>query len=278
MFFRKKESGEEVGPSRGAAAILHKTVMFLLYPLRKPLYFLMLLMILAAVAFCVPVFMFQVQPQQVPQWYLDKVKKVDTSVIMAKLNLAEEPKKGVDQLVEMPVSAKMVRRQIFEKASRFSAPQPLDIMAEEAADVVPFKPVVAEPEPESEKQVEILEASEAAADKDVRIAKKDDENGPLLRYLEEPEVIEGNAKVYNANEMDVGGTYVFLYGTYSNPKNRRGVKAAVFLRGLVKGEKVKCNILAYTRDDVATAECFVGNVSVNEMLVEQGLSDKVTLE
>ena len=49
--------------------------------------------------------------------------------------------------------------------------------------------------------------------------------------------------------MELGGTYVFLYGVYSNPRSARGVKAAVFLRDALKGETVKCRILAYTADN-----------------------------
>lgn len=102
------------------------------------------------------------------------------------------------------------------------------------------------------------------------------DSGALYTAL--PEEISGEVRVYNANEMEVGGTYVFLYGVYSNPRSARGVKAAVFLRDALKGETVKCRILAYTADNVATGECFAGGISINKILVDRGFSDRVTLQ
>lgn len=282
MFFRKKESNDEVGPSRGAVAVLHKTAMFLLYPFRKPLRFITLIVVLAAVAFALPVVQYKVKPQEVHNWYWAKVKDIDPAALAGKFAKPSTNEKGIDQLVDMPESAKTVRRQIFEKASRFSAPQPVDVMAEEAADVVAFQPQSVEPaEPENIPTAiaePVLPEPSAPSASAARTIAAEDNEGAVLRYLDEPEVISGLAKVHNANEMEVNGVYVFLYGIYSNPQNGRGVKAGVFLRSLVKGQQVKCNILAYTRDDVATAECFVGNVSINDLLVENGFSDKVSLE
>ena len=114
--------------------------------------------------------------------------------------------------------------------------------------------------------------------KPVIVKKVSEAEGDVLRYLDEPEEISGEARVYNANEMEVGGTYVFLYGVYSNPRSARGVKAAVFLRDALKGETVKCRILAYTADNVATGECFAGGISINKILVDRGFSDRVTLQ
>ena len=114
--------------------------------------------------------------------------------------------------------------------------------------------------------------------KPVIVKKVSEAEGDVLRYLDEPEEISGEARVYNANEMEVGGTYVFLYGVYSNPRSARGVKAAVFLRDALKGETVKCRILAYTADNVATGECFAGGISINKILVARGFSDRVTLQ
>ena len=41
---------------------------------------------------------------------------------------------------------------------------------------------------------------------------------------------------------------------------------------------MSCLILAYTADDVATGECFAGDVSINEVLVDRGYADRVVIE
>ena len=51
MFFFKKRKDDELRSPSGLGAVLHKTVMFVTYPFRKPVYLaLMLVLVLAAVA------------------------------------------------------------------------------------------------------------------------------------------------------------------------------------------------------------------------------------
>lgn len=69
--------------------------------------------------------------------------------------------------------------------------------------------------------------------------------------------MEGEAEVKNANELVVGGTYIFLYGIYVDPNLARGAAAKKFLVDKLKGKKVRCNIVAYTYQDVATGLCYV---------------------
>ena len=188
--------------------------------------------------------------------------------------------------MEVAPSQREIRRQMFKAASG-TRPQRVDILAEEADDVVALTPPVPQMPIEEEKQPSVPTAADerlAAGEdawfesKPVIVKKVSETEGDVLRYLDEPEEISGEAKVYNANEMEVGGTYVFLYGVYSNPRSARGVKAAVFLRDALKGETVKCLILAYTADNVATGECFAGDVSINKILVDRGFSDRVALQ
>ena len=98
-----------------------------------------------------------------------------------------------------------------------------------------------------------------------------------LNYLEEPVVVEGEAFVVNANEIMVDDTYMFLYGIYSNPRTEMGVKGAVFLRTALKGERVRCKILARVIEDgTATADCFVGEDNINQIMVDKGFSKRVS--
>lgn len=49
MFFFKKRKDDELRSPSGLGAVLHKTVMFVTYPFRKPVYLaLMLVLVLAA--------------------------------------------------------------------------------------------------------------------------------------------------------------------------------------------------------------------------------------
>ena len=296
MFFFKKRKDDELRSPSGLGAVLHKTVMFVTYPFRKPVYLaLMLVLVLAAVA-AVPLY-YGAEPQEVHTWYLDKIRKVknaDFSKVSDKFSklidnipaLAPTPDKGTDRLVEVAPSQREIRRQMFKAASG-ARPQRVDILAEEADDMVALTPPAPQMPVEEEKQPSVpaaaderLSAGEDALfeSKPVIVKKVSEAEGDVLRYLDEPEEISGEARVYNANEMEVGGTYVFLYGVYSNPRSARGVKAAVFLRDALKGETVKCRILAYTADNVATGECFAGGISINKILVDRGFSDRVTLQ
>ena len=98
-----------------------------------------------------------------------------------------------------------------------------------------------------------------------------------LNYLEEPVVVEGEAFVVNANEIMVDDTYMFLYGIYSNPRTEMGVKGALFLRTALKGARVRCKILARViGDGTATADCFVGEDNINQIMVDKGFSKRVS--
>lgn len=293
MLFGKKKNDEKISID-GFAGVLHKSVMFISYPFRKPLAFVVLLLVLAAAAVAVPVYFYKVQPAEIHIWYKEKAKNLDTAVT-SRFAAEEDNRKGVDNLVEMPQSAKEVRRRMFEKAARFSAPQTVDVMSEEASEVVELEPQ-AQPQPQQaqpQKQALPVVAENAAPQEKEPAAAMPATTEPaaesdffppaepkssLLSYLEQPEIVTGRAKVYNANELEVNGTYMFLYGIYANPNNAKGVKAAVFLRSLLKGAEVSCRILAYTQDNVATGECFVGEVSINKLLVQNGFSQKVTLQ
>lgn len=79
----------------------------------------------------------------------------------------------------------------------------------------------------------------AAAEENVReevpqpVKRKVKRNLPLI-YLDEPKEVIGVTKVYNANEIEVDGTYIFLYGIYVNPETELGLEAKKFLENVVK--------------------------------------------
>ncbi len=295
MFFKKKQKDDDLRTPSGWGALLYKTVMTITYPFRKPLWLLLIILLLMAALFAFPVFCYQVKPAEVHTWYYKKmqnIKKGDFSVISEKFSslfdkiliFAPAADKGTDQLVEVKPGYKEVRRQMFRVASG-AAPQRVDVLAEEADDVVaiaaprPLKPVEEAPKEQPVSTApSIVKTVSSSSRRPVIIKKASEEEGGQLHYLDDPVEISGAVTVYNANELEVAGTYLFLYGIYANPRDARGIKGAVFLKDALKGETVTCRILAYTADEVATAECFVDGISINDVLVERGFSDRVSLQ
>lgn len=286
MALSSKKKEEDIKQISGATGVFHKIVMFITYPFRKPLRCLFFLAALGAIAYFIPV-MYGVKPEKVYDWYVKLVHDVNEQIIIPHT----QKEKGTDTLVESNYATgqREIRRQMFAKASG-RAPQKVDILAEEASEVVnigdirraedntenyyeqPIKPEKTTVEEQS--NVVAVQHPVVTEDFDYRRHYGEFDS---LNYLNEPVEVRGTAKIHNANELTVNDTYIFLYGIYSNPLNGRGVKAGVFLKNLVKDEEVLCQILAYTKEgQVATAECYVGETDINNLMVKNGFSDKVT--
>ena len=275
----KKKKDEDLKKIGGFVGFLHRIVMFLTYPFRKPLRFILFLAVIGVISYCVPVYYYKVEPKNIQDWYKGLFISVKEQVVLPQ-NL-----KGTDTLVEVSQqpTAQDVRRQMFLKASG-NSPHAVDVLAEKSQDVVDIKairraeedietyklPVVSETQ-----MVEFVEPEE-------EVKQEFDYNKHYgeysnLDYLNEPITISGEAIVHNANEMTVDGNYVFLYGIYANPKDGRGVRGKVYLKNFVQSEIVRCDILAYTKGEaVATAECYVGDIDINYLMVEKGFSDRVS--
>ena len=99
---------------------------------------------------------------------------------------------------------------------------------------------------------------------------------PLV-YLKDPVPVSGKALVQNANEIIVDGTYIFLYGIYVDPNLPKGIEAKKYLEQFVKDKVVRCDIVAYTYQDIATALCYVDDDSINQRLVDEEFSRNVAL-
>lgn len=283
----QKKNDENLKKITGFTGVIHKIVMFVTYPFRKPLRCLFFLAALGALAYFIPV-LYGVKPDAVYDWYVNLAHDVNEQVILP------HNRKGTDTLVEtadIRPTAREVRRQMFAKASG-QAPQKVDVLASQAGDVVNIDDIrrASEDTPAyrlpmadvSEDEPEFVKAPVPQPAAVPAVPEKFDYRSHFgefdsLDYVDEVVEVRGAAKVYNANELSVGDTYIFLYGIFSNPLNERGVRAGVFLKSFVKDEEVRCEILAYTKDGgVATAECYVGDVDINRLMVTKGFSDKVS--
>ena len=264
---KRRSNRDYFGPMTGFKGFLHRTAMFLLYPLRKPLIFFPLLILL----YLIPTFI-GARPSEVHVWYWNKIKSAYNSaagVVSDKVNpwFADKeeavpelggkalPERGIDQLVGM--RQKAVRRQMFEKAK--SAPQAVDILENE--EVVPVSEIKRDEQPQP-----------AAGSATITVSQK----LPLV-YLKDPVPVSGKALVQNANEIIVDGTYIFLYGIYVDPNLPKGIEAKKYLEQFVKDKVVRCDIVAYTYQDIATALCYVDDDSINQRLVDEEFSRNVAL-
>lgn len=285
---KRRSNRDYFGPMTGFKGFLHRTAMFLLYPLRKPLIFFPLLILL----YLIPTFI-GARPSEVHVWYWNKIKSAYNSaagVVSDKVNpwFADKeeavpelggkalPERGIDQLVGM--RQKAVRRQMFEKAK--SAPQAIDILENE--EVVPVSEIKRDEQPQPAADVvqeyndKISEPSSrntaSAGSATITVSQK----LPLV-YLKDPVPVSGKALVQNANEIIVDGTYIFLYGIYVDPNLPKGIEAKKYLEQFVKDKVVRCDIVAYTYQDIATALCYVDDDSINQRLVDEEFSRNVAL-
>ncbi len=286
MALSSKKKEEDIKQISGATGVFHKIVMFITYPFRKPLRCLFFLAALGAIVYFIPV-MYGVKPEKVYDWYVKLVHDVNEQIIVPHT----QKEKGTDTLVESNYATgqREIRRQMFVKASG-RAPQKVDVLAEEASEVVNIGDIRRaednaenyDEQPITPEKTTVEEQSNVVAVQHPVVTEDFDYRRHYgefdsLNYLNEPVEVRGTAKIHNANELTVNDTYIFLYGIYSNPLNGRGVKAGVFLKNLVKDEEVLCQILAYTKEgQVATAECYVGETDINNLMVKNGFSDKVT--
>lgn len=285
---KRRSNRDYFGPMTGFKGFLHRTAMFLLYPLRKPLIFFPLLILL----YLIPTFI-GARPSEVHVWYWNKIKSAYNSaagVVSDKVNpwFADKeeavpelggkalPERGIDQLVGM--RQKAVRRQMFEKAK--SAPQAVDILENE--EVVPVSEIKRDEQPqpaadvvqEYNDKISELSSRNTASAGSVTITVS--QKLPLV-YLKDPVPVSGKALVQNANEIIVDGTYIFLYGIYVDPNLPKGIEAKKYLEQFVKDKVVRCDIVAYTYQDIATALCYVDDDSINQRLVDEEFSRNVAL-
>lgn len=278
---RLSKKSDNFGKLSGWAAFLHKVFLFVSYPFRKPLIFIPVVIVL----YLAPTFR-GVKPTEVHLWYWSKIKQIASGITASVSDKTKdilpetarniiqqvttpEPEKGIDQLVEMPrMTPKAVRRQMFEKAK--SAPVAVDILeTEEALSVPGFQ--------NSEENKNVVGGEAVAETSSPKLPTVTVPRKLPLVYLDIPKEISGNIKVNNANEIEVGGTYLFLYGVYINPDSSEGINAKNFLEIMTKEQKVRCTILAYTYQDIATGICYVGTKNINQTLVDEGLSRNVAL-
>ena len=228
--------------------------MFVTFPLRKPWWTLLILLIL----FLAPTFA-GVKPAEVHLWYWGLLKKSTAKVSdKAKNIVAEIPK--IEVLDKEPKTFEMVEmeskssgRKMFEKAKS--------------------APIVKKVNITDETNLPIVQSAKKTIAETTTMKKKLN-----LRYLDKPEKISGMAVVINANEIKVWDATLFLHGVYVSPYDSKGKRAKSFLIDIINGKNIECLIQAYTYQSIPTAICEVDGVNINRQLVDLGYSKNVALD
>ncbi len=252
--------------------LLKDVVKFITYPIRKPLIGIPILLIM----FILPTFQ-GVRPGEVPNWYwqkLNPVKKVVSNFGSAVNKYSKPIQQQFGNMVKVTSDVLGTNKGI-------------DASGE------PNIKSLAEPRNLKEEELEIGETRRRAFGDGEIISdyeyEEDDDNyeeylGPLesvdkedfgLKYVTNSESLKGIPQIINANELKINDTRIFLHGIYVDPESRLGKQAAVFLAATINKEEINCEVRAYTGDDIPTAICFIGDINLNEALVNSGFSEKV---
>lgn len=269
----------------GFPKYLHKFVMFITFPFRKPAIVIPLLIL----AYLIPTFI-GAKPAEVHLWYYhkitglfssvkDKVQDTGKNIIPdAVKDLGKQTidtfrgrEDNADKVVNLPENnPQAIRRQMFEKAKN-NEPAALDIMQQpdniRIAQVVSQEDVSAAADPKPVTQPVLTEDTKEKAQKKLD-----------LIYLVTPQEFNGEARVRNANEIIIDGNTIFLFGIYVDPTSAKGIEAKTYLQKLIDGSTVKCIAEAYTKQGYATALCFANGKNLNHEMVDSGYSKNVALE
>jgi len=263
----------------------------LLWPFRHPFITIPILLL----GYFIPT-LIGARPTEVHIWYWNKIKAVFSPISKKSIAFIEETGKKISipdfSIVSKQNSTKeqivdtnepqIVRRQMFEKATNQEVAIRVDVMAEQEQKHPQPSPIAAPeqtspektfitPEPEKIEVYEEPKPQPLPAPRTIQIE-------PDLIHLSTPQEFSGSAYVINANEINIGGNSIFLYGIYVNPTSREGTLGKQFLEDLIGNEPVHCIAPAYTRQGVATAICYVGSTSLNHAMVNSGYSKNISLQ
>ena len=287
----------------GFAKHFHAFVMFITYPFRHFYKFLLIVLLIAAVIICVPLFN-GVSFEKIPSWYMQTfsktypVLKVNPIKALPKQQKEKKPAKFEKQIKLKHGEPKKIEQQVITKEGHpvkepeqkkytpwkiKTKQQPEQKQQEqeikeqekiEAVEIIDIATPYIEPEVVSKEMIEMKVSDEPINIPQLSYVKKED---LPLNYLKTPQPVAGSVIIYGANELMVGDTYLYLYGIYTDPRAYDVNKVRSYLRTLIKGNLLQCYVVAYTYDNIATAICFNGDININQALVDAYMADNVAL-
>lgn len=282
MLLKKKRQDERIRPLQGWAKFFHRLGRLILFPLRRPVLTLVILLIL----FLAPTFR-GVKPVDVPRWYASQVYGVCNKVLVWW---------GIRQPEVAPGSFKFNPEDAAPAPvapSEFETPEPIDDNAPNILDVLKGadkgeETTQTEDEeqstPDESQASQVEDEGQPQTRSDIRIpvdermyAYPADKKVSSLKYVDFPHEVVGKAVVHDSNEIEVNGEFIMMYGVFVHPYTARGVSATKYLKDLIDGKEIKCGVVAYTEQDIATGICYYNGINLNRDMVLKGYTRNVAL-
>lgn len=296
---------------QGFPKFLHTLFLVMTYPLRHFGRFLLYVILIVLALALIPLLL-GVQYDNIWDWYFLDLAENKTVETTQKQDLTPEPNLEVNTTAEQPtktdepvvksVEEKVIAPQVEKKTNEAEVVSATakkyavwHIKKTPETEILPksvekIPEVILEEKPVEKVEPVIEEKIESAPVEDEIQAKPEEEqtsagleqyyrkvDGLGLKYLEKPYLTSGQAVVYGPNDIYINETYVYLYGIYTDSYNFDVNRAEQYLRDLIAGKRITCQIIAMTKNDVATGVCFLDGWSINQHLVDAGMAANVAL-
>jgi len=286
----KRHSRKDDGlrPLHGWAKFFHRLGRLILFPLRRPILTLFIILVL----FLAPTFN-GVKPIMVHKWYAEQIVRLYNKALVWWGSRQPEVTPGEFKFhPEEAAPAPVVPEEFtIPEPQDKDAPSILDVLRGEQPTENTTKDTTEDKKDVEEEKMPIhpsdvipAESEKPVFPKGIRMPEDEalyaypkDKKVALLKYVDYPHEIYGVAKVHDANEIEINGQYVMLYGIYVHPMTARGVSATQYLKDLIDNKEVKCGIVAYTDQGIATGICYREDINVNIDLVTKGYTKNVAL-
>ena len=255
---RRAKEDDYIGPLKGWPKFFHRLFLLITFPLRKPLWTLLILLVM----FLLPTFR-GVKPTEVHTWYWQKLKHSSAAISTTVTDKAKDLSTNLPQVLPAQEPATVAPVKVVEMPAKKSSRTVFE-RAKSAPVVVPEAVQTAAAEPAADT---LVAAETITPRKDLQ-----------LKYLDQPKTISGQVIVISANVLMIGKSEMFLYGIYAEPASANGKAAVEYLQEATSGQTVSCQVNAYTYQGVATAICHVGATNLNRELVNRGFSKNVALD
>ena len=253
----------------GWAKFFYNVFLLVTFPFRKPVKFVLVALFLFGL-FYIPVLTHQVEKDDLFDWYKYKTEPFITAI---KDGITEFKKEYLPQ--DEPVKASKRRQRTAGNKQKSSAVENYTKKYDKNSAKKRKNEYIGD-EVDKQYQLRMEEYKNSAIRSTGR---KNPYYGSASRfglsYPDEILEVSGEADIVNANELIVGSVHMFLFGIYTDPNSGNYEYAAKYLIEETSGKVVRCEIVAYSAQGVATADCFIGVKSINESLVSMGMAKKV---
>lgn len=263
---------------KGWAKFIHSLYMFITWPLRKPLYFVILVVLLLVF----PLF-FGAKLSNPIIWYKNKFNLglsylVNTEVVKNINEKYSSISNSVDKILHRDITKEEVKPQkkfVSWNVAEFNKVKykPKQYIKNDLNDEDNSFFFKKRKQDDEQKENDV---NDYVVSDDKLYVIKPDLN---LNYLNEPlELRDDKVTVVDENSLMVDNKFVFLYGIYTNLEIYNAQEAIKYLEYIIYEKEVICKVVAQTKNgNIATALCFVDNLFINAEMVKNKLAKNVAL-